>query len=170
MLERIGADLHVDVAAGRVRVRRGELRGTVVNGAELPDLIDEVPALAVAAALAVEGTLDVQGAGELRAKESDRIETVAALVGRSAGPPTPSPTGSSCSRGVPPRPGVVRLVTSRIAMAGAVAALGVADSEAVRCSVELREHQLPASSPTLPPSRLRVAVPMTAPALGEVVA
>ncbi len=133
VLERMGADLHVDVAAGRIRVRGGELRGTVVTGAELPDLIDEVPALAVAAALAVEGTLDVQGAGELRAKESDRIETVAALVRALGGTADTAPDRLVVHSGVPLRPGVVQSRGDhRIAMAGAVAALGVADSEPVR--------------------------------------
>src|SRR6185295_8104218 len=42
----------------------------------MPSMIDEIPALAVAAAQA-RGTTHIRGAGELRVKESDRI---AALV------------------------------------------------------------------------------------------
>jgi len=53
-------------------VRSSRLRGTVVEGALIPRLIDEVPALAVAACLA-EGETVVRDAGELRVKESDRI-------------------------------------------------------------------------------------------------
>ena len=63
-----------------VHVRGGELHGTVVTGEQLPDLIDEVPALAVAGACAASGSLVFEEAAELRAKESDRIETVAAML------------------------------------------------------------------------------------------
>jgi len=42
----------------------------------VPSLIDEFPVLCVAAALA-EGTTTIQGAEELRVKESDRIKTIA---------------------------------------------------------------------------------------------
>lgn len=62
-------------------VVRGEktLRGTVVEAAEIPSLVDEVPILALAAALA-EGTTTIRGAGELKVKESDRLAGTAALV------------------------------------------------------------------------------------------
>lgn len=133
VLARMGADLDVDVAAGRVRVRGGELRGTVVTGAELPDLIDEVPALAVAAALAVEGELDVQGAAELRAKESDRIETTAAML-RALGAWVDTAADRLVVHGGQRlRPGTIRSHGDhRIAMAGAVAALALADLAPVR--------------------------------------
>ena len=133
VLERMGADLDVDAAAGRIRVRGGELRGTVVTDAELPDLIDEVPALAVAAALAVEGSLDVRGAAELRAKESDRIDTVAELVRALGGTADTEPDRLVVHGGVRLRPGVVQSHGDhRIAMAGAIAALGAAGDEPVR--------------------------------------
>jgi 3-phosphoshikimate 1-carboxyvinyltransferase len=76
----MGADLDVDRAGGRVRVRGAELNGAVVSGQQLPDLIDEVPALALAGALATSGALRFEDAAELRAKESDRIDTVAAML------------------------------------------------------------------------------------------
>ena len=41
---------------------------------EVPNLIDEVPILAVAGALA-EGVMTIRNAAELRVKETDRIET-----------------------------------------------------------------------------------------------
>lgn len=53
-----------------------ELRGFSVGAEEVPELIDELPVLAVAAALA-RGTSRVSGAAELRVKESDRIATMA---------------------------------------------------------------------------------------------
>jgi len=57
-------------------VHSSRLRGTVIEGALIPRLVDEVPALAVAACLA-EGETLVRDAGELRVKESDRIRATA---------------------------------------------------------------------------------------------
>jgi len=56
-------------------VRSSSLNGVDVGGDVIPRLIDEVPVLAVAAAMA-EGKTTITGAGELRVKESDRIKTV----------------------------------------------------------------------------------------------
>jgi 3-phosphoshikimate 1-carboxyvinyltransferase len=61
------ADLHV---------RHAPLRGIDVPVALVPDMIDEFPALFVAAA-AAEGVTRVSGAAELRVKESDRIAAMA---------------------------------------------------------------------------------------------
>ncbi len=62
-----------------LRIRAAPLRGTRLEGALIPRLIDEIPVLAVAAACA-EGETIIAGAGELRVKESDRIAaTVAGL-------------------------------------------------------------------------------------------
>jgi len=57
-------------------VRSSRLQGTVIEGALIPRLIDEVPALAVAACFA-EGETVIRDAGELRIKESDRIRATA---------------------------------------------------------------------------------------------
>jgi len=57
------------------------LEGTVVTAEELPSLIDEIPVLAVAATQAA-GTTVVEGAGELRVKESDRLTALAVELGR----------------------------------------------------------------------------------------
>ncbi|MEI7769936.1 MAG: 3-phosphoshikimate 1-carboxyvinyltransferase [Chloroflexales bacterium] len=62
---------------GDVTVRSSHLRGTVIDGDLIPRLIDEIPILAIAAACA-EGETLVRDAQELRAKETDRIATVAA--------------------------------------------------------------------------------------------
>ena len=62
-------------------VHSSHLRGTVIEGALIPRLIDEVPALAVAACLA-EGETVVRDAGELRVKESDRIRATAGELRR----------------------------------------------------------------------------------------
>jgi 3-phosphoshikimate 1-carboxyvinyltransferase len=62
------ADLHV---------RGGVLKGVDVPPERAPTMIDEYPILAVAAACA-EGTTRMLGLAELRAKESDRLSSVAA--------------------------------------------------------------------------------------------
>lgn len=56
------------------------LRGARVGGALIPRLIDEIPALAVAAAVA-DGPTQIGDAAELRVKESDRIALVARGLG-----------------------------------------------------------------------------------------
>jgi len=52
------------------------LKGTVIHGKEIPQLIDELPVLAVAGALA-SGTTIIRHAQELRVKETDRIAAIA---------------------------------------------------------------------------------------------
>jgi len=81
VLARMGARVDLrPVVDGRadLEVAAGPLRGTTVAAAEIPSL-DEVPALAVAAAAAA-GTTIFSDVGELRVKESDRLAAAAALV------------------------------------------------------------------------------------------
>jgi 3-phosphoshikimate 1-carboxyvinyltransferase len=61
---------------GSLRVRASAIQGGVIEGAITAALIDEVPILAVLGA-ASENGLIVRDAGELRVKETDRIETIA---------------------------------------------------------------------------------------------
>ncbi len=61
---------------GNITIKGGTLKGTVIEGEEIPNVIDELPILAVAAALA-QGRTVIRDAGELRNKESDRISAVA---------------------------------------------------------------------------------------------
>ncbi len=64
---------------GVVHVSPGALRGTLVDPAEIPELVDEIPLVAVLAMFA-EGVTEVRGASELRHKESDRLEAIAAMA------------------------------------------------------------------------------------------
>lgn len=91
-LGRMGARMQAQVAAspaaaweaaGDVLVNGAVLTGTDVGGLEIPNLIDELPVLSVAAAMA-EGQTVIRNAEELRVKESDRI-TKMALSLRNAG-------------------------------------------------------------------------------------
>lgn len=83
VLRLMGADI-VESDAGEeggepvadLRVRHAPLRGIDVPEQHVPDMIDEFPALFVAAACAA-GITRVTGAHELRVKESDRIATMA---------------------------------------------------------------------------------------------
>lgn len=70
-LRRSGAEPVADL-----RVRARALRGIAVPEARVPDMIDEFPALFVAAA-AADGETHITGAAELRVKESDRIAVMA---------------------------------------------------------------------------------------------
>jgi 3-phosphoshikimate 1-carboxyvinyltransferase len=58
-------------------VRPASLTGTEVTAAEIPTLVDEVPVLAVLASRA-RGTTVFRDVGELRVKESNRLELIAA--------------------------------------------------------------------------------------------
>jgi 3-phosphoshikimate 1-carboxyvinyltransferase len=63
-------------AVADLRVRHAPLRGVALPEALVPDMIDEFPALFVAAAVA-EGPSRFEGLGELRVKESDRLGSMA---------------------------------------------------------------------------------------------
>ena len=83
VLQRMGADITIShrVDAGEpygdITVRHApHLHGTDIGGAEIPNIIDEIPIISVAAAFA-EGTTTIRDAAELRVKESDRIATTA---------------------------------------------------------------------------------------------
>jgi len=60
---------------GNLIVKSSKLKGTVVSPCEIPSLIDELPILMVAACFA-QGKTIIKGAGELRVKETDRINSM----------------------------------------------------------------------------------------------
>jgi len=82
LLRRMGASIKVEMnsdswePAGTITVHGAKLTATEVGGDEIPNLIDELPLVAVAGALA-RGTTVIRDAAELRVKESDRIATMA---------------------------------------------------------------------------------------------
>ncbi len=81
VLQRMGAGIECDVdlgawePVGALVVRGTRLKATEIGGDEIPNLIDELPLVAVAGALA-EGETVIRDAAELRVKESDRIATM----------------------------------------------------------------------------------------------
>lgn len=81
-LRDMGADLTIENAreeggepVGDLVVRAGTLKGIDVPPERAPSMIDEYPILCVAAAFAT-GTTRMTGVGELRVKESDRLEAM----------------------------------------------------------------------------------------------
>jgi len=58
-----------------LRVRAAALRGGKIAGAQIPQVIDEVPILAILATQSANG-MEIRDAGELRVKESDRIRSI----------------------------------------------------------------------------------------------
>jgi 3-phosphoshikimate 1-carboxyvinyltransferase len=82
VLENMGADITVaneravsGEPIGDLTVHSASLKGTTVDRTLIPNLIDEIPVLAVAATHA-EGRTEVRGAEELRVKETDRIDAI----------------------------------------------------------------------------------------------
>lgn len=81
VLKRMGAQIDTEVThtipepMGTIRVRGAKLKGTGITHEEIPSLIDELPVLMVAMALA-EGESLISGAAELRVKETDRIRSM----------------------------------------------------------------------------------------------
>jgi 3-phosphoshikimate 1-carboxyvinyltransferase len=130
VLRAMGARIETGVVAsepepvGWIEARSSRLHGVSVDPAVVPALIDEVPALAVAAAFA-EGELRITGAGELRVKESDRIAALAEGLRRMGGVVEELADGLVVRGGAPLSGAAVRSHDDhRIAMALAVAALG----------------------------------------------
>jgi len=148
VLRRMGAAIEVvdereDAGEPRATlvVRATPLRATSIEPPEVPATIDELPVLAVAAALS-EGETRIAGAGELRVKESDRLAALGQLTRLGVDVRT-SPDGLVI-RGSGGRPLSGGQVTSggdhRIAMAFAVAGLvatggvAIADPDCVAVS------------------------------------
>jgi 3-phosphoshikimate 1-carboxyvinyltransferase len=138
VLERMGAriSLYNRGASGGepvadIEVEHADLVATEVEPGEVPTLIDELPLFALAASMA-HGESRVRGARELRAKETDRIETVTSAL-RALGVRISASDDGFRVRGVPSRPqggGVESSGDHRIAILGAVA--GLVSREGVR--------------------------------------
>ncbi|WP_420454225.1 3-phosphoshikimate 1-carboxyvinyltransferase [Rubrivirga sp.] len=87
VLRAMGADVRVSNERERGGEPLGDLRveapgglvGVEIGGAIVPNLIDEIPVLAVAAACA-QGRTVIRDAEELRVKETDRIEAIADVL------------------------------------------------------------------------------------------
>ena len=83
VLALMGADIEIknvknicNEESGDILVRSSNLNGVDIPEDIIPNIIDEIPILSIAAAFA-EGTTNINNAAELRVKESDRINAIA---------------------------------------------------------------------------------------------
>jgi 3-phosphoshikimate 1-carboxyvinyltransferase len=148
VLREMGADIETTITsaadaepAGRIVARSSSLKGVSIAPLDVPAVVDELPILAVAGALAA-GRLEVRGASELRVKESDRIAAMVEGLGALGVSIEELEDGFRVEGGRPLRGAPVRShADHRIAMALSVAALAaqgdteVAGAEAVSISL-----------------------------------
>jgi 3-phosphoshikimate 1-carboxyvinyltransferase len=138
VLQRMGADIDIvphgergGEPVGDLVVRSAALHATHIGGEEVPSLLDEVPALATAAAFA-DGITEIRDAAELVVKESDRIGTLNQELAQLGIGCEPLPDGLVI-RGGQPRPGMLKSHGDhRVAMAAAVAANALDGTSTVR--------------------------------------
>jgi len=108
---------------GVIDIKGAPLKGVEIRGAEIANLIDELPIIAVAAALA-EGETVIADAAELRVKESDRISAIATNLQALGVPVDEAPDGMTIHGGAKLRGARLQSFGDhRIAMAFAVAGL-----------------------------------------------
>lgn len=106
-----------------ILVRTSKLHGITIEGDIIPTLIDEIPVIAVMAAMA-EGTTVIKDAAELKVKETDRIETVTDNLKAMGCDITPTEDGMIINGGKPLHGATIHtLLDHRIAMAFSIAAL-----------------------------------------------
>lgn len=155
VLRRMGADIEATPRdpkaaepSGTVIVRGGKLTGTVIAGAEIPNVIDELPVLAVAGALAT-GTTVIRDARELRVKETDRIAAIAGNLRAMGAKISETDDGMVIEGGHPLHGAALRCFHDhRIAMACAVAGL-FATGETLIEGVECVDTSYPTFGATL---------------------
>ncbi len=105
-----------------ILVKTSTLHGITIEGDIIPALIDEIPVIAVMAAVA-EGTTIIKDAAELKVKETDRIETVTDNLKAMGCKVTPTSDGMIITGGKLKGASIHTLLDHRIAMAFSIAAL-----------------------------------------------
>ena len=139
VVERMGAKITrrlVSTEAGEpigdIEIRGCLLKGTELLRVEIPNLIDEIPVIAVAAALA-EGRTVIRNARELRVKETDRITTVVEGLRAMGGQIEEFEDGMEIVGGAPLHAATIESHGDhRIAMAFAIAGLFASGETVVR--------------------------------------
>lgn len=130
VLAAMGADVE-RVGERSVRARHSpDLHGTEVGSHQIPGLIDEIPVLAVAAAVA-EGATTFAGAGELRVKESDRVATITSELSAFGAEVEPTDDGLVVTGGSLHGADVRSHGDHRVAMAMAVAAMAASGDSVI---------------------------------------
>ncbi len=138
VLRRMGASIELherEVRCGEpvgdIRVRYSRLRATTIAGGEIPRVLDEIPALAIAAAFA-EGVTEVRDAAELVVKESNRIGTIQQELAQLGIGCEALADGLVIRGGAPRAASLKSHGDHRIAMAGAIAANAIEGESRVR--------------------------------------
>jgi 3-phosphoshikimate 1-carboxyvinyltransferase len=160
VLQSMGAEIHVDAdnaglePVGSVTVTGRPLRAVTIGAAEVAAAIDEIPAL-LSVATQAEGTTIIEGAAELRVKESDRLATMSEGLRRIGAnvderPDGVSVHGPSRLRGATVDPHGDHRVAMALAVAGLVASgpTTIEDADCVAVSypnffTDLRTISLP---------------------------
>jgi 3-phosphoshikimate 1-carboxyvinyltransferase len=133
---------------GTVEITGVPLKGTVIQGREIPQLIDELPILAVAGALASGPTI-IRHAQELRVKESDRIAAIAHNLRAMGAQVIEQSDGLEIQGGATLRGArVASFGDHRIAMAFAIAGM-FAEGETIVQDVECVRESYPGFEKTL---------------------
>lgn len=113
-------------------VRSGRLTGTVIEGAVIPTLIDELPILCVMACFA-DGTTVIRDAAELKVKESDRIAVMTEALTRMGADVTATENGMIIRGGKKLKGAVIDSRSDhRIAMSFSIAALASEGTTQIR--------------------------------------
>jgi 3-phosphoshikimate 1-carboxyvinyltransferase len=156
-------DVDQNEPSGTVEVTGAPLKGTVIQGKEIPQLIDELPILAVAGALA-SGTTIIRHAEELRVKETDRIAAIAHNLRAMGAEVVEQKDGLEIHGRAELRGArVASFGDHRIAMAFAIAGM-FADGETIVQDVECVRESYPGFEKTLDEfvsaKRIRVTTPV----------
>ncbi len=91
-----------DEPMAEITVAHGTIRGSIAGGELIVRMIDEIPAVCALAAVC-EGRTEIRDAAELRVKESDRIATMAQVLGAFGVPCEELPDGLIITGGAPLR-------------------------------------------------------------------
>jgi 3-phosphoshikimate 1-carboxyvinyltransferase len=156
---------------GAVEIQGARLKGTVIQGKEIPNVIDEIPILAVAGALA-QGTTIIADAKELRIKETDRLAAIATNLKAMGVEVTEQEDGLEIVGGAPLRGARLQSFGDhRIAMAFAIAGM-FAEGETIIDDVDCVGTSYPSFYETLehilkPPREEQIPVITALPSRGE---
>ncbi|MBV9127116.1 MAG: 3-phosphoshikimate 1-carboxyvinyltransferase [Verrucomicrobia bacterium] len=147
-LREVVEDIEQIERSGSVEVEGARLHGVVVEGREIPNVIDELPIIAVLGALASDQTT-IRDAAELRVKETDRIAALCANLRAMGALVEERPDGLTVMGGHPLQgTHLPSFGDHRIAMAFAIAGL-FAEGETVIEGAECIEISYPGFAETL---------------------